>query len=56
MRAEEYTIGYDSIQRLYPGASKAWLSQRDRIVLYSLVYALGPARCLIGKALIPFGS
>jgi predicted O-methyltransferase YrrM len=42
MRAEEFTIGFDSVKRLAEGAAPASLAQRERIMLYSLVYGLAP--------------
>lgn len=45
MRSEEFTIGFDRIDRLAPGGL-AHMSQRERLCLYSLVYGLAPSYAL----------
>jgi cephalosporin hydroxylase len=46
MREAEYQTRFGNISRLTPGAGYAYLSQRERISLYSMVYGLAPAYCL----------
>ena len=49
MRTEEFTIGFGSIGRLM--TAPAWLSQRERLALYSQTYCLAPRYALeLGRA------
>lgn len=46
MRPQEFTARFDTIGRLLPDGVPAYLSQRERLCLYSLVYGLAPAYAL----------
>jgi predicted O-methyltransferase YrrM len=46
LRREEFSVGFASVTRLMPGAVPASLAQRERILLYSLVYGLAPTYAL----------
>lgn len=49
MRKEEFTIGFGSIGRLM--TAPAWLSQRERLALYTQTYCLAPRFALeLGRA------
>lgn len=49
MRQEEFTIGFGSIGRLM--TAPAWLSQRERLALYTQTYCLAPRYALeLGRA------
>lgn len=49
MRQEEFTIGFGSIGRLM--SAPAWLSQRERLALYTQTYCLAPKYALeLGRA------
>ena len=46
MRPEELSLGFENVNRLYPGKAPAALAQRERIFLYALVYSLSPTYSL----------
>lgn len=46
MRALEFSLQFPSFPRLLPNAAPAHLAQRERLMLYSLVFGLAPRRCL----------